>query len=130
MELLKSTTSKVVTGIVALAVVIGGITWWQTPPETRDAILTATGRILAWLGIVVVLPWASVLLVGWVAKKDSNAAGMWLVGGMTAAEALLLAWLLEWSISGAAGWTFFLLGVVVAGAYNLLICDWLAERVV
>jgi len=44
-------------------------------------------------------------------------------------EAVLLAWLLGWGVSGAAGWTFFLLGVLVAGAYNLLIFDWLAERV-
>lgn len=129
MELLKSTTSKIVTGIVALAVIVGGITWWQTPVETRDAILTATGRILAWLGIVLITPWAGVLLVSWVAKKDSNAASAWLIAGLTAAQALLLAWLLGWNISGAAAWTFFLLGVLFAAAYNLLICDWLAEKV-
>ncbi len=129
MDLLKSTTGKVVSGVVGLAVVVGGITWWQTPVETRGAILAAAGRILAWLGVVVVGPWALVLVVGWVARRDNNSAGAWLVGGVTVGEAVLLAWLLGWGVSGAAGWTFFLLGVLVAGAYNLLIFDWLAEQV-
>lgn len=129
MELLKSTASKVVTGLVALGVVMGGITWWQTPPETREALVTGLGRIAAWLGIVVVVPWAGVMVIAWVSKKDSNAWGAGLVAGMTLVEAVLLAWLLDWSISGAAAWTFFLLAVLIAGAYNLLVCDWLAERV-
>lgn len=129
MKLLESVTGKVVAGVMGLAVVIGGITWWQTPQATRDAFLAGVGHILAWAGIVLVAPWASVLVVGWVARRDTNLAGGILVGGMTLLEAVLLAWLFGWHMGGAAAWTFFLLGVLVAGAYNLLICDWLAERV-
>jgi hypothetical protein len=129
MKLLESVTSKIVAGVMGLGVVVGGITWWQTPPATRDAILTSLGHFLAWCGVVLVGPWAGVLLVGWVAKKDTNLAGGLLVGGMTLAEAVLLAWLDGWHIGGAAAWVFFLMCVLVAGAYNLLICDWLAERV-
>jgi hypothetical protein len=30
---------------------------------------------------------------------------------------------------GAAGWTFLVVGALVAGAYNLFACDWIAEKV-
>lgn len=114
---------------MALAVVVGGITWWQTAPETRQAILSAVGHIVGWFALVLVAPWAGSLGIAWIAKKfDSNAAGAALIAGITLIEAVMLAWLLGWSISGAAAWTFFLLAVLVAAAYNLLICDWLAEK--
>lgn len=129
MDLLKSTTSKVATGAITLAVVAGAITWWQTPVETRDAILAATGRIIGWLLLVVVAPFPFSPLLASVAKKfNTNAGPALLIIGVTLVEAVLLAWLLNFSISGAAGWIFYLLALAFAGAYNLLICDWLAER--
>ena len=54
MELLKTVTGKVVGGAVALGVIAAAITWWQMDPTTRERILTGTGRILMWLGIVLV----------------------------------------------------------------------------
>jgi len=53
-----------------------------------------------------------------------------LVGIYAIAETVLLAWLFHWKIVGSAGWTFLILGGLVAGVYNLLICDWIAEKVV
>ena len=40
-----------------------------------DMLLTGTGRILSWLGIVLVVPWATFAIIGRVAKFESNAAG-------------------------------------------------------
>lgn len=128
MDLLKSVTGKVVAGAVALAVVAGGISWWRMDESTRQALLSGTGRIVSWLGIVLLLPWATFFLTTWVARRERNSAGAALVAGYTIVEAVLLGWLFGWEVPGATAWTFFVVGVLLAGVYNLLVCDWIAER--
>jgi hypothetical protein len=129
MDLLKTVTGKVVGGAVALGVIAAGITWWQTDPETRQRILSGTGRILMWLGIVLVAPWATFFLSARVARLESNLAGGLLVLAYSVAEVVLLAWLFDWKVEGAAQWTFVLLGFLLACVYNLFTCDWIAEKV-
>jgi hypothetical protein len=98
-------------------------------PATRESILSGTGKILGWLLLVGLVPWASFFLIGWVARFDNNLAGALLVFGYTVLETLLLAWLFDWDIHGAAKWTFLGGGALLAGVYNLFTCDWLAEKV-
>jgi hypothetical protein len=98
-------------------------------PQTKDALISGTGRISSWLGIVLVVPWLSFAVIGRVNKLESNAAGAVLVLVMTAIEMGLLGWLFNWSIAGRTAWTFLILGGLVAGIYNLLTCDWIAEKV-
>lgn len=129
MDFLKTIGAKIISGIVGLAVIAGAISWWQMDPSTKHTLLAGTGRILGWLGVFLVVPWATFFLIGRVARLESNAAGGALVLVYTAAEATLLAWLFDWSIRGAMGWTFFAAATLLAGVYNLLTCDWLAERV-
>ena len=129
MDFLKSVTGKVVSGIVALAVIAGGISWWRTDPATRDMLLTGSGRIASWLGIVLLLPWVTFFIVGKVARLESNAAGAALIAGYTILETVLLAWLFQWHMPNATAWTFLLVGGLFAGVYNLFTCDWIAEKV-
>ncbi len=129
MEFLKTVGGKIVGGLVALAVVASAISWWQMEPATRQAILSGAGKIVAWFGVVLVVPWASFFLIGRVAKLESNRAGAAFVLGITAVEAAVLAWLFDWSIPGATAWVFYAAAVLVAGVYNLLACDWIAEKV-
>lgn len=129
MEFLKSITGKVVTGAVALGVIVAAISWWQLDPTTRTAIVGGTGRVLGWLGVVLVLPWATFFLIGRVARMDSNAAGAVLVACYTIPELVLLAWMLNWQSPSVTAWVFVILGGLFAAAYNLLACDWIAERV-
>ena len=128
MDLLNSITGKVTAGVVALAVIAAGISWWQMDPSTRQWLLTSTGKILAWLGIVVFLPWVTFFITTWVAGKESNVAGAVLIAAYTVPEMFLAAWLFNWQIPSATAWTFFMVGALVAAAYNLLVCDWIAER--
>jgi hypothetical protein len=44
-------------------------------------------------------------------------------------EFFMLLWLFDWSIPGAAAWTFVTVGGLVAAVYNLFTCDWIAEKV-
>lgn len=129
MDFLKSAGGKVISGLVALAVIAAGISWWQMDLATREMLVTGTGRIVAWFAIVLLLPWVSFFLIGRVARLESNGAGAALVVAFTAVEAALLGWLFEWSISGPAAWSFAAAGVLVAGVYNLFACDWIAEKV-
>jgi hypothetical protein len=128
MDFLKGVAGKVVTGLVALAVVATAISWWQMDESTRAMLLRGAGRIFAWLGIVLVVPWASFFVIGRVARLDNNAAGATLVGAITVIEAAVLAWLFEWSVHGAAPWVFFAAATLFAGVYNLFACDWIAEK--
>jgi len=128
MDFLKGVAGKVVTGLVALAVIATAISWWQMEPETRAMLLRGTGRIFGWLGIVLVIPFLSFSLIGRVSRTESNAAGASLVLIITAAEATLLAWLFDWSIRGAGPWVFFVAATLIAGVYNLFACDWIAEK--
>src|SRR5262249_8707219 len=56
MEFLQSVTGKVVTGLMVLAILVAGISWWRMDESSRHAIVVGTGHIAAWLGIVLLLP--------------------------------------------------------------------------
>src|SRR2546423_2022874 len=107
MDFLKTVTGKVISGMVGLAVIAGGISWWRMDEATKHMLLSSTGRILSWGGIVLLVPWATFFIVGWVAKFERNAAGGALVFAYTLLEALLLAKLFNWSLPGTTAWTFF-----------------------
>ena len=128
MDLLKTVTGKVVAGAVALAVVAGGISWWQMDPATRQMLLSGAGRIVSWLLVVLFVPWATFFVTTWVARRQSNAAGAALIGLYTVLEAVMLAWLFNWNVHGATGWTFVGAATLFAAVYNLLACDWIAEK--
>ena len=128
MDFLKTVGGKVVSGLVALAVVATAISWWQMDPGTRQMLLSGARRIASWVAVVLVLPWASFFVIGRVGRMESNAAGAALVLLYTAVEATLLAWLFNWNIRGAAPWLFFVAAALFAGVYNLFTCDWIAEK--
>jgi len=129
MDFLKSVTGRIVSGLVALAVVAAAISWWQMDPSTRQTLLSGTGRIFAWFGVVLAWPWASFAIIARVAKLESNLAGGILVASYTVAETILLAWLFHWHFPSPTAWSFLLLGGLVSAVYNLLTCDWIAEKV-
>ena len=129
MDFLKTVAGKIITGAVAIAVIAVAISWWQMDSATRQMLLSGTGRIVGWLGIVLTVPWATFFLISRVAKLDSNAAGGVLVGAYTLIEVLLLAWLFHWKLPGPTAWTFLCVGALFAAVYNLLTCDWIAEKV-
>ena len=130
MDLLKTVTAKVVAGAVALAVVAAGISWWQMDEATRQMLLTGAGRIVSWLAVVLLVPWATFFVTAWVARRESNGAAAGLVATYTLLEAVLLAWLFEFRVPGATAWTFLSAATLFAGVYNLLVCEWIAEKLV
>ena len=128
MDFLKTVTGKVIGGLVSLAVFAAGVSWWRMDPATKHTLLANTGRIAAWGGVVLLVPWVTFFIVGWVAKFETNLAGGVLVVVYTLLESALLGWLFHWTLPGPTAWTFFVVGTLLAAAYNLLTCDWLAEK--
>ena len=128
MELLKTVTGKVVGGAVALAVVAGGISWWRMDEATKSMLVAGAGRIVSWLLVVLFVPWATFFVTAWIAKRESNGAGAALIAVYTLAEAVLLGWLFGWHVHGPTAWTFVGAATLFAAVYNLLACDWLAEK--
>jgi FtsH-binding integral membrane protein len=95
---------------------------------TRQLLLRGAGRIASWLGVVLLVPWATFFVTAWVARRESNAAGAAMVAVYTIIEVVLLAWLFDFRVPGATAWTFLIAAALFAGVYNLLTCDWIAER--
>ena len=79
MDFLKSVTGKIVSGLVALAVIAAAISWWQMEPQTRHLLLAGSGKIASWFLAVLLLPWATFFVIGRVGKFESNFAGAALV---------------------------------------------------
>jgi hypothetical protein len=128
-EFLKGVAGKVVAGAMALFVIIGAISWWQLDPVTRQGLISYATRILIWMGVVVVLPWVSVPVIGWVARRDSNTVAGIMVAAYTLPLTVLLAWLFNWPFETSVGWTCILAGGLFAALYNIFVCDWIAEKI-
>ena len=72
-------TGKVVTAILVVSGGAALIVVWRHP-EYVDLAWKTLKYVLAWLGFVAVLPWATFFVTPWVVSRESNvAAGLMLV---------------------------------------------------
>jgi hypothetical protein len=111
---------------------IGGATEMALQGERHGAdveAIVATHSLRVVL-VVLLVPWATFFVTAWVARRESNVAGAALVAIYTILEAVLLAWLFNFNVPGVTAWTFLGAATLFAGVYNLLACDWIAEKLV
>ena len=119
---------KVLTAILVVATGCGVIWFWKHP-EHLESIWVTLKYVLAWLGFVLVLPWATFFVTSWVVSKDSNGAAALMLVGYAMADI----WVAVWLIGGVSGhnaltWAVLLLGVLSAAVYNFKVCELQAER--
>ena len=121
--------SEKVLGWIALGLLIAlGIAIWQTPAATKAAIWSGVWRTAAWFAIIGVLPWSSRFFMSRVLEHATNWAGVALVGGFCLADGIAAICLMTaWPSSG---WAWFLSAVALglAGTYNYLVCEYVAEQ--
>jgi hypothetical protein len=128
MDFLKTTAGKIVSGLTVLAVIALGVAWYSLDASTRTSILSGTGKIFGWIFIVLLIPWATFFIIRWVASFRTNLAGGILVAVYSILELLALGWIFDWSIHGRGAWTACAVGALFAIVYNVLTCDWIAEK--
>ena len=118
---------RVLTAILVIASA-GCVIWFWRHPEQLQEIWRVAKLALAWIGFVLVLPWALFFLLAWVRKFENNVAPAIMLIGYLAVDVVAALYLAGWHVSGALAWIVLLLGFLAAGVYNFLVCETLDGR--
>ena len=120
--------ARVVTMILFFSGVASTIWFWKHPEDLKTIWMTIK-YALVWLGVVLMLPWATFFVTSWVVAKDSNAVAALMLVGYLLVDAGL-AFFLMGSLTGhnTLTWMVLLLGFLSAGVYNFKVCEFQAER--
>lgn len=118
-----------VIGWVALGgLVFLGIAIYQMPGETKAAIWSGIWRSAAWLVAAAAIPWSATLFIRRILEIGSNWAGLGLVAAFCVLDVVVaLVLMTGWPDSGWA-WAATLGALGLAGTYNFLVAEYLAER--
>lgn len=115
-------------GWIALALIVAaGIALWQMGADGRGALWSAVWRTAAWLVIAAALPWSARFFMSRVLAVGENWAGAALIAVYTLVMLLVGLVLIGGLPSGGWGWTASLAAIGASGAYNFLVCEYLAE---
>lgn len=119
----ENTLSWVGLGLIVLV----GVAIYQTPAATKQVIWSTIWRSGFWIVLVAAIPWTGKLFIKRVLDYGSNWSGVALVAGFTLAD-VIVGWILMTG-SPASGWGWFaILGALgVAGTYNYLVGEYLAD---
>ena len=120
--------SKVVTAVLVVSGA-GAVIWFWKHPEQLETIWQTIKYVLAWLGFVLVLPWAMFFVTSWVVARDSNRVAALMLLGYVFADAVV-AFCLLGTIRGHnfLTWVVLLLGFLSAAVYNFKVCEYQAMR--
>jgi hypothetical protein len=84
--------------------------------------------VLVWLGFVAVWPWALFFVPPLVLRTESNLSSAIMLLAYLLVDVVVAFWLGGWHISGALTWVVLLAGLLAAGVYNFIVCEYLAGR--
>ncbi len=115
-------------GWIALALLVAaGIAIWQMDPATKTAIWNGIWKSIAWVLVAAVLPWVSRLFIKRLLEIGENWVGIVLIAALTLVNVAFGLILLGGLPAGGWGWLAALAAAGVAGTYNFLVCEYLAE---
>jgi len=119
---------KVITAILVVGSA-GAVIWFWRHPEQLQMIWAVIQYVLAWIGFVIILPWAMFFVTTWVVAKDSNVAAALMLAGYAILD-IVVALYLAGGIRGHNGltWVVLIVGFLAAAVYNLKVCEFQAER--
>ena len=118
-----------VLGWIALGLLILlGVAIWQMGPEMRGRIIGGIWRTGVWLVIAGALPWSARLFIRRIVEIGSNWAGVILIASLTLVNLVAGLILMQGLPSGGWGWLAALTALAVAGTYNYLVTEYLAEQ--
>ena len=119
---------KVVTAVLVVSGA-GAVIWFWKHPEQLELIWRTLKYVVAWVGIVLILPWATFFATPWVVSQESNAVTAVMLLGYVLVDAIV-AFFLMGGILGhdMLTWCVLLLGFLSAGVYNFKVCEYQASR--
>ncbi len=119
---------KLLTAVLTVAVGLIVIWYWRLDPAARATIWTTAQRVLTWIGLVAILPWALFFVPPLVLKAESNLVSGLVLLGYLSVDVLLALWLAGWDVAGSLAWAVMILGFLTAAVYNFLVCEYIATR--
>jgi hypothetical protein len=119
---------RVVSWIALGLLILLGIAIWRMQPETRTAIWENTWRTSVWVVLAAAIPWSGAAFMSRLLAVGSNWAGVALLGAYCVLDLGLGIALLRGWPAGGWGWFAALAALGVAGTYNYLVSEYLAER--
>lgn len=119
---------RVVSWIALGLLILLGVAIWRMQPETRTAIWENTWRTGVWIALAGLIPWIGAAFMSRLLAVGSNWGGVVLLAAYFVLDlgfgiALLRGW-----PAGGWGWFAGLAALGVAGTYNYLVSEYLAER--
>jgi hypothetical protein len=119
---------KTIGWIILGALIFAGYGIYKLGPDGRGAILSATGRIIGWVVIAAALPWLTRFFIRRLLEIGENWVGLALIAGLTLIDAIAGLTLIGGGPEGFWPWVLSLAALALAGTYNYLVAEYLAER--
>jgi hypothetical protein len=120
---------KVITAVLVVSSTLIVIWYFRLPLEERAALWSMARSALIWIGFVAVLPWATFFVPARVVRAESNAMAAAMLAFYLLADVGFAMYLTRGTFGGTWQTAVLLLGFLVAGLYNFLACDFVANRV-
>ena len=115
-------------GWIALAIIVCiVIAIWRIGPERRAAVWQGIWTTTFWVAIAAGLPWSARLFMKRIMDVGSNWAAVGLVGGFVLID-VIAGLILKGFPAGGWSWFFSLAALAVAGTYNYLVTEYLADQ--
>lgn len=119
---------KVLTAILVVACSVVIIWYYRLPLEDRAAIWNVVRGALVWIGLVVLLPWATFFLTLRVVRADANWAGAVLLAGYLLADIAFALYLTRGAWGSPWQGAIMILGFLCAAVYNFVACEFIADK--
>jgi hypothetical protein len=119
---------KVITAVLVVVSAVVVIWYWRLPPGDRAALWSMARGALIWLAMVLVLPWALFFMPAWAVRKERNWISAVLLLAYLAVDVVFAFYLAGWRAGSSWQRGALLVGFAVAGFYNFVVCEYLAQR--
>lgn len=119
---------KVIGWIALGLLVLLGYGIYRMGPEGRGAVMSATGNTIFWIVLVAALPWTTRVAIKRLVEIGENWVGLVLLAVFTLIDLGVGMYLIGGWPTGMWGWLASIAAIGIAGSYNYLVCEYVAER--
>ena len=126
--LAKYVGGKVLAAVLTVAAILVVIWYWRLAPQDRAAMWGMVRGALLWSGLVAALPWALFFVPDRVVRAESNTASAVMLVAYLVVDLALALYLMGGFPTNGWHRAIVVLGLLCAAVYNLIVCEFLAQR--